>query len=75
MHFAARLPFLDHELVEYAAQIPPSLKVRYSQEGVACEKWILKEAMRPFITDEIYQRTKHMYLVSEVPSTAPGPSF
>ena len=26
------------------------------------EKWILREAMRPFITDEIYQRRKIMFL-------------
>jgi asparagine synthase (glutamine-hydrolysing) len=35
----SRLPFLDHELVEFAAAIPPELKIR----GMT-SKWILRKA-------------------------------
>ena len=55
----ARTPFLDHSLTEYVNGIPPSLKV-CSTGGRLIEKWILREAARPFITDELYQRTKHV---------------
>lgn len=58
----ARPPFLDHILTEYVNQIPPSLKVRWDPvEKKATEKWILREACKPFITQEIYERKKHVY--------------
>ncbi|KAL4883930.1 nucleophile aminohydrolase [Aspergillus karnatakaensis] len=58
-----RPPFLDHHVTEFANQIPPSLKIRYDPVNkVLREKYILREAMRPFITDEIMHRTKRAYL-------------
>ncbi|UKZ51040.1 hypothetical protein TrVGV298_004795 [Trichoderma virens] len=75
----ARTPFLDHHLVEYVNQLPPSLKYAYTPEtgdfgeqgpywadGTApqkllTEKWILREAAKPFITEELYKRKKHPY--------------
>lgn len=48
-----RVPFLDLELVEFAAHIPRSLKQRGS-EG----KWILKKAMEPFLPHEVIYRPK-----------------
>jgi asparagine synthase (glutamine-hydrolysing) len=48
-----RVPFLDLELVEFAARIPMSLKQRGS-EG----KWILKKAMEPFLPHEVIYRPK-----------------
>jgi asparagine synthase (glutamine-hydrolysing) len=58
----ARPPFLDHPLTEYVNQIPPSLKIRWDPvEKKATEKWILREACKPFITNEIYERKKHVY--------------
>jgi asparagine synthase (glutamine-hydrolysing) len=48
-----RVPFLDLELVEFAAHIPMSLKQRGS-EG----KWILKKAMEPFLPHEVIYRPK-----------------
>ncbi|KAH0359192.1 asparagine synthase, partial [Aureobasidium melanogenum] len=58
----ARPPFLDHPLTEYVNQIPPSLKIRWDPvEQRATEKWILREACKPFITKEIYERKKHVY--------------
>lgn len=49
----ARVPFLDHELVELCAQIPPALKLRGSQE-----KHILRRALRGVLPPEILGRKK-----------------
>ncbi len=49
-----RVPFLDHELVEMCAQIPPALKMRGRQE-----KFILRHALRNDLPPEILWRTKH----------------
>jgi asparagine synthase (glutamine-hydrolysing) len=46
----ARVPFLDHEVVEFAASIPPELKLR----GVG--KYILKEAARRVIPEVVIDR-------------------
>ncbi|MFN4090129.1 MAG: N-acetylglutaminylglutamine amidotransferase [Alphaproteobacteria bacterium] len=53
----ARVPFLDHELVELAGRIPPELKVR---DG---GKWILKEAARRVIPSEVIDRPKGYFPV------------
>ncbi|KAL4805873.1 hypothetical protein BDV18DRAFT_14181 [Aspergillus unguis] len=58
-----RPPFLDHHVTEFANQIPPSLKIRYDPVNkVLREKYILREAVRPFVTEEIMNRTKRAYL-------------
>ncbi|KAL8679552.1 MAG: hypothetical protein Q9186_004172 [Xanthomendoza sp. 1 TL-2023] len=57
-----RVPFLDHPLMEYVNHLPPSVKIRYDPtSGTLTEKWILREASKPFITQEIYERKKHPY--------------
>lgn len=62
-HVESRVPFLDHHVTEYANNIPPSLKIKYDPvEKKFNEKYILKQAMRPFITDEIYKRKKHPFI-------------
>jgi asparagine synthase (glutamine-hydrolysing) len=53
----ARVPFLDHELVELAARIPPELKVR------GTGKHILKEAARRLVPDEVIDRPKGYFPV------------
>ncbi len=53
----ARVPFLDHELVELAARMPPDLKIK--GEG----KWILKEAAREVIPHEVIDRPKGYFPV------------
>lgn len=59
----SRTPFLDHHLTEYANSIPPSLKMKYDPATKEIrEKHILREAMRPFITDEVYNRKKAPFL-------------
>jgi asparagine synthase (glutamine-hydrolysing) len=49
----ARVPFLDHEVVEYAMTIPHDWKLH---GGVA--KWILKEAMRGLLPKPVLRRAK-----------------
>ncbi len=49
----ARDPLLDHKLVEFAATIPPELKLR---GGVT--KYIFKQAMRGILPDAIIDRPK-----------------
>ncbi|HEX6194884.1 MAG TPA: N-acetylglutaminylglutamine amidotransferase [Jiangellaceae bacterium] len=53
----ARVPFLDHEVVELAAQCPPELKL--AQEG----KGVLKEAGRRVIPPEVIDRPKGYFPV------------
>jgi asparagine synthase (glutamine-hydrolysing) len=53
----ARVPFLDHELVELAAQCPPELKL--AQDG----KGVLKEAARRVIPAEVIDRPKGYFPV------------
>lgn len=53
----ARVPFLDHELVEYAATMPAALKVR--GDG----KYLLKEAARSVIPAAVIDRPKGYFPV------------
>jgi asparagine synthase (glutamine-hydrolysing) len=56
----ARPLFPDHHLTEYVNQLPPSVKIRWDPiEGRFSEKWITREASKPFIPREIYERKKH----------------
>ena len=52
-----RLPFLDHHVVEAVAKMPVSMKIN----GMT-EKWVLREAARPVITDTVYKRQKHPFM-------------
>ncbi|KAF7368151.1 putative asparagine synthase [Mycena venus] len=59
----SRPAFLDHHFVEYVNSLPPSLKIRPIQEKESgrwnlAEKWILREAVKPFVTEEMYLRKK-----------------
>jgi asparagine synthase (glutamine-hydrolysing) len=49
----SREPLLDHKLVEFAATVPPELKLRH---GVG--KYIFKQAMRGILPDAIIDRRK-----------------
>ncbi|MFC7275453.1 N-acetylglutaminylglutamine amidotransferase [Paractinoplanes rhizophilus] len=53
----ARVPFLDHELVEVAAACPPELKLAHGGKGV------LKQAARGVVPDEVIDRTKGYFPV------------
>jgi asparagine synthase (glutamine-hydrolysing) len=52
-----RLPFLDHEVVELLTRMPVRLKIR----GMT-EKYALREAVRPELTETVYRRQKHPFL-------------
>ncbi|HDO35820.1 MAG TPA: asparagine synthase (glutamine-hydrolyzing) [Nitrospirae bacterium] len=54
----ARVPFLDHRLVEFALGIPGRLK--YGEMG---EKQILRKAMEDYLPREILYRKKHGFNV------------
>jgi asparagine synthase (glutamine-hydrolysing) len=49
----ARVPFLDHEVVEFASRLPPTYKLR---DGIG--KWILKRAAEPFLDAKTVYRKK-----------------
>ena len=53
----ARVPFLDHEVVEFAAQVPPELKIKNGG------KYILQEAARHVIPHEVIDRPKGYFPV------------
>jgi asparagine synthase (glutamine-hydrolysing) len=53
----ARVPFLDHEVVELASRIPADLKVS------AGGKYILKQAARKFVPGEVIDRPKGYFPV------------
>lgn len=48
----SRVPYLDHNLVEFAVNIPTKQKIHGT-----LTKIILREAMKPYLPDEIYRRT------------------
>ena len=48
-----RPPFLDHRIVEFAAKLPASLKIRGGRQ-----KWILKELMKDKLPSAILERPK-----------------
>lgn len=49
----ARVPLLDHKLIEFAARIPANLKMRDGES-----KYIFKRAVRALVPDEILNRPK-----------------
>jgi len=53
----ARVPFLDHELVELAAKIPPEHKLKHDGKGV------LKDVARRVIPPEVIDRPKGYFPV------------
>ncbi len=52
-----RLPFLDHKLFEFARSIPVPVLARNGRI-----KYILREAVKPFVTAEVYNATKKPFL-------------
>jgi len=54
----ARVPFLDHELVEYVLQVPPSLKIRVNQS-----KYLLRKFARRLLPKAVVCRKKMPFYV------------
>lgn len=59
----ARHPFLDVEVANFAAQVPPDLKLRGLEE-----KYVVKEAARPFVPREIVDREKFGWFAPGTPA-------
>lgn len=53
----ARPPFLDHHLAEYAAQLPPSMRIKGRTE-----KYVLREAMKGLLPEVLYKREKFAFM-------------
>jgi asparagine synthase (glutamine-hydrolysing) len=56
----ARVPFLDHRLVELVAAVPPALRPR-----LIWDKRILREALRGAVPDEVIDRPKVAFFYGE----------
>ena len=50
----ARMPFLDHPFLEFAARIPSNLKLKDQSDP----KYILKKAVEPYLPREVIYREK-----------------
>ncbi len=48
-----RIPFLDHRIVEFAWQVPLSMKIRGNQG-----KWLLRQVMYKYVPQELIERPK-----------------
>ena len=53
----ARPPFLDHKLAEFAATIPPEMRIKGSKE-----KYVLREAMKGVLPETLYKREKFAFM-------------
>jgi asparagine synthase (glutamine-hydrolysing) len=49
----ARVPLLDHRVVEFAMQLPPGLNFR-NQHG----KWLLRQVLQRYVPKKLYDRPK-----------------
>ena len=58
----AREPLLDHRLIEFAASLPESLRVRGMQG-----KYLLKKAMRRYLPNDILYRPKQGFVTPIAP--------
>jgi len=56
-----RLPFLDNKLFDFLRNLPMGMKIK---DGT--EKYILREAMKPYITKTIYKRQKHPFMAPPI---------
>ncbi|MGB9116361.1 asparagine synthase (glutamine-hydrolyzing) [Bradyrhizobium sp.] len=68
----SRFPFLDHRVVEFAARIPPKLKIRGLRE-----KHILREATQQMLPPRIGNRSKQPYRAPDSQSffAPPAPDY
>lgn len=53
----ARLPFLDHNLAEYAARIPSHMKIKD-----LTEKYVVRESCKNVLPKTVYHRQKHPFV-------------
>lgn len=65
----ARLPLLDHRMIETAFAV----RGRPPAERPAVTKRLLRHAVRPFLTDEVFEGRKRPYLAPPVSRAPDGP--
>jgi asparagine synthase (glutamine-hydrolysing) len=58
-----RVPYLDHEIIEYVGRLPASLKVRHG-----ARKWLHKRLCRAYLPAEIVHRRKRAFASDVVDS-------
>lgn len=68
----ARLPFLDHELVEFLTRVPVEMKIKVLLRG-GIEKYILKEAAKDHVIAALYRRRKHPFTAPTTVSAVADP--
>ena len=56
----ARVPFLDTDMIELAAQLSPDLKLHRAHDGLV-EKWILRKAFEDLLPRDIVWRDKEQF--------------
>ncbi|MDJ0921416.1 MAG: asparagine synthase (glutamine-hydrolyzing) [Henriciella sp.] len=61
-----RVPFLDHRVAEYVANLPLNMKIHGVQE-----KYVLREAAKHVLVDDVYIKEKHPF--SAPPSAGEDP--
>lgn len=67
----ARVPFLDHRLVEFLQNIPSHLKYRGQ-----VDKYLLRQAVQDIVTPQVLNRPKHPFLSpSHIDKQNKGPLF
>jgi asparagine synthase (glutamine-hydrolysing) len=54
----ARVPLLDHRVVEFAMQLPPRLNFRNQQR-----KWLLRQVLQRYLPSKLYDRPKKGFSV------------
>jgi asparagine synthase (glutamine-hydrolysing) len=54
----ARVPFLDHKLVEFIIQLPDKFKIQY-KNGILLNKFILRKTAERYLRPGIIYREKH----------------
>ena len=60
----SRVPFLDNEMVDFCLRLPAESKLQFI-DGQPVAKWILKEAMRGILPDEVIHRRKQGFTPPE----------
>lgn len=55
-----RVPFLDHQVIEFCCKLPPGLRMK-----TLTEKYILKRSMRELLPQSITKRTKQPYMAPD----------
>ena len=67
MALEARVPLLDHKLCEFAATIPPEMKMQGNST-----KHIFKKALRGILPDNVLDKTDHLVHITAGSGSVPN---